>query len=425
MNRYKSIEDRQQLSLVPMCLDDRVAPDNVVRAIDAIVDNMDILSMGFAYSETKETGRKPYSPVDMFKLYTYSYFNGIRSSRKIERECSRNIEVMWLINSLKPDFKTIADFRKNNKTHIKQAFRKFSMICDELGLIGKEIVAVDGSKFRANNGRKAYHTEKKIQKTIEYYTETAEQYISLLDRCDKEESDHKEIKLNRAEIESKIKGIQERISELNDLESQVKENGPIYITDPDSRLMRMNNNGGDICHNVQIAVDDKNHLVVAVDVTSEPVDKQQFHNITSQAKQELGVDSIIAIADKGYYSASEFAKCKLDNIIPIVSKADHSHMAASKGYGKQKFEYDEENDGYICPQGQLLKAYKPRKENAKYAGHKRYQNYQACSTCPVKDKCTINKQGRTIRTDHFKDLQMKWIDVLLKMQKCTKSVSAL
>ena len=193
--------------MMPMCLDDRVAPDNVVRAIDAIVDNMDILSMGFAYSETKETGRKPYSPVDMFKLYTYSYFNGIRSSRKIERECSRNIEVMWLINSLKPDFKTIADFRKNNKTYIKQAFRKFSMICDELGLIGKEIVAVDGSKFRANNGRKAYHTEKKIQKTIEYYTETAEQYISLLDRCDKEESDHKEIKLNRAEIESKIKGI--------------------------------------------------------------------------------------------------------------------------------------------------------------------------------------------------------------------------
>lgn len=156
-----------------------------------------------------------------------------------------------------------------------------------------------------------------------------------------------------------------------------------------------------LCHNVQIAVDDKNHLVVAVDVTSEPVDKQQFHNITSQAKEELGVDQIIAIADKGYYSASEFAKCKEDNIIPIVSKADHSHMAATIGYGKSQFKYDEENDGYICPQGHILRAYKSRKENAKYADHNRYTNSGACSNCPVRDKCTTNKDGRIIHDRPF------------------------
>jgi hypothetical protein len=308
---------------------------------------------------------------------------------------------MWLVNEIKPDFKTIADFRKDNKKQIKLAFRKFSMLCDELGLIGKDIIAVDGSKFRANNGRKAYHTEKKLQKTIEYYTETAEKYISLLDSCDSEEFESQGTKLTRDEIESKIKGIQERLSELDALEKQVKENGPLYITDPDSRQMRMNNNGGDICHNVQIAVDDKNHLLVAVDVTSEPVDKQQFHNIALQAKEELGVDQITAIADKGYYSASEFAKCKEDNIIPIVSKADHSHMAATTGFGKSQFKYDEENDGYICPQGNILKPYKTRKANAKYADHKRYTNPEACSDCPVKDKCTINKDGRTIHDRPF------------------------
>ena len=401
MSRYVSGENRDQLNIFPMCLDEMITGDNVVRAIDAIVDNMDIFSIGFTHSETKETGRKPYSPVDLFKLYTYSYFNGIRSSRKIEKECYRNIEVMWLINELKPDFKTIADFRKNNKKPIKLAFSRFSLLCDELGLIGKEIIAVDGSKFRANNGRKAYHTEKKLQKTIEYYTEAAEKYISLLDNWDSEECESQSIKLSRTDIESKIKGIQDRLSELNALEKQVKENGPIYITDPDSRLMRMNNNGADICHNVQIAVDDKNHLVVAVDVTSEPVDKQQFHNITSQAKEELGVDQIIAIADKGYYSASEFAKCKEDNIIPIVSKANHSHMAATIGYGKSQFKYDEENDGYICPQGHVLKAYKSRKENAKYADHNRYTNSGACSNCPVRDKCTTNKDGRTIHDRPF------------------------
>jgi transposase len=190
MKRYASVGNREQISLLPMCLDNMIAEDNVVRAIDAIVDNIDIPSLGFTHSETAVTGRKPYNPVDMFKLYIYSYFNGIRSSRKIEKECFRNIEVMWIINELKPDFKTISDFRKDNKKQIKLAFSKFSMICDELGLISKEIVAIDGSKFRANNGRTAYYTKNKLDKMLEHYAESAEKYIRLLDACDKQESDN-------------------------------------------------------------------------------------------------------------------------------------------------------------------------------------------------------------------------------------------
>lgn len=389
------------MSIFPMCLDDMIGPDSEVRAIDVIVDSMDIQSIGFVYSETKETGRKPYNPVDMFKLYTYSYFNGIRSSRKIERECYRNIEVFWLINELKPDFKTIADFRKNNKKQIKQAYSRFSMICDELGLIGKEMVAVDGSKFRASNSRMAYHSENKLQKKIEHYNKTAEQYLSLLDSSDTQENNYGTSKLSRTEIEAKVEGINKRLVELETLKQQVKETGSLYTTDPDSRMMKTNNNGCDICHNVQVAVDDKNHLVVAVDVTSDPVDKEQLHNISLQAKEELGVDMLTVIADKGYYSASEFVKCKEDNIIPIVSKADHSHMAATKEYGKSQFKYDGVNDGYICPQGHLLKAYTSRKENAKYPGYKRYHNSAACSLCKAKDKCSDSEKGRTIQDRPF------------------------
>jgi transposase len=401
MARYVSSDDRNQIEMQPMCLDDLISPNCEVRALDAIVDNMGIPSMGFIHSETKDTGRKPYDPVDLFKLYVYSYFNGIRSSRKIERECYRNIEVMWLVNGLRPDFKTIADFRKDNKKQIKQAFRKFSMICDELGLVGKEMIAVDGSKFRASNSRLAYHSEKKIQKKIEHYNMMTEQYLTLLDSCDQDEKDSQSAVPDRAEIESKISNITRRLAELDALKEHVQEHGTVYATDPDARMMQMNNKGCDICHNVQIAVDEKAHIVVAVDVTSEPVDKEQLHSMSLQAKEELGVDTITVIADKGYYSASQFAKCKDDNIIPIVSKADHSNTAATRGFGKQQFKYDEATDGYICPEGYLLKPYQPKKENAKYKGIRRYRNYEACAQCKSRSKCSLGVEGRTIQDREF------------------------
>ena len=401
MRRYITGEDRNQLELQPMCLDELIPENCEVRALDAIVGNMSIPTMGFIHAETKETGRKPYDPVDLFKLYVYSYFNGIRSSRKIERECHRNMEVMWLVNGLRPDFKTIADFRKDNKKAIKQAFRKFSMICDELGLVGKEMVAIDGSKFRASNSRLAYHSEKKIQKKIEHYNKLAEQYMTLLDSCDQQEKDDHAAIPDRAEIESKISSINRRLVELDGLREHVQEHGTVYSTDPDARMMQMNNKGCDICHNVQIAVDEKAHIVVAVDVTSEPVDKEQLHSMSMQAKEELAVDTITVIADKGYYSALQFAKCKDDNIIPIVSKADHSHMAATRGYGKQHFTYDEAADGYICPEGHLLSPCRPTKENPKYKGIRRYRNVEACAQCKSRDKCSSGVEGRTIQDREF------------------------
>lgn len=230
-----------------------------MRAIDAIVESMEILTLDFKYSETASTGRKPYSPIDMFKLYTYSYFNGIRSSRKIERECSRNIELMWLISNLAPDFKTIADFRKNNREAIKKAFSKFSMICDSLGLISKEMVAVDGSKFRANNSSDQYCTAKKTAKKIEHYEEQAKKYLVLLDANDEQEKEKPPPSFNKRDLKQKLDGIQKRISELKELQAEIEENGDIALIDPDSKMMQVKNSGREVSHNVQIAVDSKNH----------------------------------------------------------------------------------------------------------------------------------------------------------------------
>ena len=336
MSRYVEGENRNQISMEPLCLDEMIGSDNPVRAIELIVEKMGIGTLGFKYGETKETGRKPYNPEDMFKLYAYSYYNGIRSSRKIERECYRNIEVMWLIGELKPDHKTIANFRKDNKSAIKAAFRRFTMICGELGLISKEIVAVDGSKFRASNGRMAYHSKGKIAEKMKYYEEAAEKYMNLLEQCDIEETNTAANGMKRQELEEKLEKIQKRVAELEKWSKRVEAEGTIYLTDADSRLMRTHNGGGDIGHNVEIAVEEKNHFIVATDVTSEAVDYGQLHNISSQAKEELGVDELTAIADRGFYSGAEFKKCKEDGIQVIAPKPDRRN--AEQGLHKEQFQ---------------------------------------------------------------------------------------
>ena len=392
MNRYVQSEDRNQLSIEPLCFDDLITENNPVRAIEMIVESMDIPQLGFVYAKTKDTGRKPYSPEDQFKLYAYSYYNGIRSSRKIERECHRNIEVMWLIGGLKPDHKTIANFRKDNKNAIKAAFRQFSLICAELGLISREVVAVDGSKFRACNGRMRYHSKGKIAEKLQHYNEAAEKYLNLLEQSDREENEAPPAQYSRDELKEKLGKIQKRVQELEAIQERVEAEGTIYLTDSDARLMRNHNGGGDISHNVQIAVEAANHFVVAVDVTSEAVDYAQLHNISSQAKEELGAEELIAIADKGYYAGEQFAKCKEDHIRPI---APHPEKGGSqeRGYTKGHFIYEAETDAYRCPQGQMLA--QPAQKRANRKGN-RYYNRVVCANCPAKEKCSPSTPYRTI-----------------------------
>jgi transposase len=412
MSRYVEKENREQLRLEALCFDEMIAEDNPVRAIDMIVEQMGIPTLGFKYSETKVTGRKPYNPKDMFKLYAYSYFNGIRSSRKIERETHRNIELMWLVGELKPDHKTIANFRKDNKKAIKASFRRFTMICDELGLISKEIVAVDGSKFRACNGRMKYHSKGKIAEKLAHHHESIEKYINLLEQCDNEENKTSPTQYTREELKAKLEKVQNRVAELEKMQEVVEAEGTIYLSDPDARLMRTHNGGGDISHNVQTAVDVKNHFVVAVDVTSEAVDYGQLHNISSQAKEELGVDELTSIADKGYYSGEQFFKCKQDNIHPI---APHPNKGGGqeKGYTKGYFHYDKEMDAYRCPQGQFLS--QPKQRTANRRGD-RYYNAEACAVCAFKARCTPKTPYRTIVRGEY-DSYSEEVDALTKEKK--------
>lgn len=401
MERYKHMADRNQMQLAPMCLDDLIAPDAEVRALELIVERMGIPTLGFTHSITKQTGRMPYSPVDMFKLYAYSYYNGIRSSRKMERECHRNIELMWLIGELKPDFKTIADFRKDNKDAIQKAFARFSQICCELGLVSREMVAVDGSKFRASNSRAAYYSKKNIVRKLADQEKAAKKYLELLNANDEDETGTP--RLSRDEILKKLDQLEQRRKKLDALQEIVQEVGSISETDPDSRLMKCSNKGVDICYNTQTAVEMENHLVVAVDVTNQPTDKEQLHSMAVQAKQALQAENLTVVADKGYYSASQFAACEKDGISPIVSRAHHPNATNPWAYGKELFRYDEEKGGYICPEGHLFLPFKSR-ASSKHQGFKYYRNKEACDSCKVREKCTPSKVGRTIEDRPHQDI---------------------
>lgn len=235
-----------QYSLIPTCYDEMISEDNPVRVLEVFVDNLDLKKLEFKNANRDKTiaGRPSYNPKDLLKLYLYGYFNGIRSSRKLAKECERNIEVFWLINELKPDF------RKNNITNMKKVFKEFSILCDSLNLIGKEIVAIDGSKFRANNGRKKNYAKGKVDKQIKYYEENIDKYIEILDKEDYEEKENK-VKIDKQELKKKIEEAKKRVNELEEIKKEIEQKGEISITDPDSRHMKTNNNGTNISHNVQ------------------------------------------------------------------------------------------------------------------------------------------------------------------------------
>jgi transposase len=297
---------------------------------------------------------------------------------------------MWLIGNLRPDFKTIANFRHDNKSKIKSAFQAFSVICDQLGMIGKEIVAVDGSKFRACNSREAYYSKKKIDEKLAHYNKSAAEYLKLLDACDGSEPDNP--KFTKDELIQKLDKINTRVAELTVIREDVLENGNICETDTDSRMMKTANSGADICHNIQIAVDNKSHIVVAVDVTSQAIDKEQLYNMSAQAKANMEVQTLTVVADKGYYSASQFKECSESGIVPIVPKNIYGRVPSDE-FEKTAFTYDDEKGGYICPMGVLLSPFKATSKTSNYV---KYANSSACKQCQERSKCTSGKY-RTVQ----------------------------
>lgn len=390
---YVEGESREQRVLFPEALDEYITEDNVVRFIDAFVDGLEMEELGFNRTAAKETGRPPYDPRDLLKLYIYGYVNRIRTGRTLERECHRNVELMWLMRKLRPDFKTITDFRKDNRQAFRGVFRQFVMVCKGLGLLGGEWVAVDGSKFKAVNSGERNFTRKKLERRLKELDHKVERYLDEMDRSDREESDPPR---DKEELKQKIEKLKERKGRYEELLRELNATGQrqVSLTDPDSRAMALTPRG-EVSYNVQTAVDSKYHLIVAQEVTNEGLDNHQLFSMTHRAKEILGQREIDCVADMGYYSHEEFQNCEAAGIKVYVAKPLNSKNTAHGLFGKEKFVYEPESDCYVCPNQERLTF---RFQSREYKNKKfRYYWTLACLSCPIKSQCTTNKKFRRIK----------------------------
>jgi transposase len=392
--RYKEGHSREQVLIFPEVIDDYVSKDNPVRFIDSFIDVFDMIKLGFTHSQTCKTGCKPYNPKDLLKLYIYGYVNQIRSSRKLEKESHRNIEVIWLLRKLQPDHKTISDFRKDNSRSLKKVFRQFVMLCKGWGLYGNELVAIDGSKFKANNHNSRCFTMQKIKKTLKEINEKIEGYLRELDETDEfEESNNSDTKLESAKLQENIDQLKETQTKYKQYEKMLKESGEkqISLTDPDSRLMMVKKGGKDVCFNVQTAIDSKHKLVADFDATNEGNDLNQLSKMSEKTKETLEVEELEVVADKGYFNREEIKKCEENNVKCYVPQPRKSHNRKKGLFTDKDFVYDHERDCYICPAGEVLHptTYRKSREENIYTTRK-------CLTCSLKSKCTKNKYRRRI-----------------------------
>src|SRR6266542_1635485 len=390
--------DRGQSTLFPALLDDYVAEDNPVRAVDVFVDGLDLDKLGFVGVQPLDTGRPGYHPRMMLKLYIYGYLNRVPSSRRLERECQRNIEMIWLTGQLAPDFKTIADFRKDNGKAIREVCREFVALCRKLDLLSAASVAIDGSKFKAVNARDKNFTEAKMKRRLERIDESIARYLSQLETADRHGDAVPEAKTTR--LQSKIEKLKEEIVRLNAINAEMikSEDKQVSLTDPDARSMATSGKDtGIVGYNVQIAVDTQHHLIVAHEVTNAGTDRHQLSNIAEQARTEMGVETLDAVADRGYYASEEIRACEEAGITVTLPKPMTSNSKAAGRFGKQDFRYVAAEDVYVCPAGQRL-AYSFTTED-KGLVLRRYWT-KACQSCAIKHSCTTSKERLISRWEH-------------------------
>ncbi len=390
--RYIKGEDRDQAILFPEKINDYIEQNNPVRFIDAFVDSLDMSEMAFTHSQPKKTGRKPYNPADLLKLYIYGYMNKVRSSRELEKVCHRNVEVIWLLRKLAPDFKTIADFRKDNGKAIKKVCREFILECKTMNLLSSSLVGIDGSKFRAVNANKKNYSKSKLKKLIEKIDRQIQEYLKAVKEQDEEEVDVKE--LSKAELQEKIAQLKAKSDRYDKMIKKMDENGQtqISLTDPDSRMMK-NQQNREVCYNSQIAVDDKYKLIVAHEVCNDINDYKQLYNMSSKAKESLGVESIRVLADKGYFKKEEVKRCYDDNIDCCVPEQRKSQNRRRGLYTDKDFFYDVSEDAYICPAGKKLKY---KYTVTKYNKRQRVYQTKLCKGCKLRRRCTTAKYGRSV-----------------------------
>lgn len=390
---------REQLILFPESLDEYIAQDKPVRFIDAWVDSLDLSVLGFADTVPAETGRPGYDPRLLLKLYLYGYLNRVRSSRKLEQECQRNVEVMWLLGKLAPGHKTIADFRKDNLSAFKATFKAFCLLCRELELFGGELMAIDGSKFKAVNSAKRNFSPDQVKEYLAQIEERLASYLQELDQADQSEGAAQPSKLSAPELQAKIERLKTRQTKYQSYLKRMEDSGQsqLSLTDPDSRAMPKSPKAP-VAYNVQSVVDSKQHLIVAQDVINEVTDRDQLSPMALAGKQMLAVEQVKAVADKGYSHGKELKACLEAGIEPYVARPDTWANTKLGLFGKELFVYDPETDTYTCPAGATLAF---RSDTIEKERHIRYYKTSACHKCPLKEKCTRNKEGRRIT---------RWVD---------------
>jgi len=399
MKRYIEGVDRGQSTLFPACLEDWVDEANPVRVIDVFVDELDLGGLGFGRAEPEATGRPGYHPSVLLKLYIYGYLNRVQSSRRLEREAGRNVEVMWLTNRLMPDHKTIADFRKDNGAAIRKVCSQFVALCRQLGLFAASGVAVDGSKFKAVNNRDRNFTAAKMQRRMEQIDKSVARYLDQLDSADREEPSQART-TKTARLTEKIAKLKEEMQRLKALEAQrlATPDQQISLTDPDSRSMATSGRGsGVVGYNVQAAVDTKHHLIVAHEVTNVGSDRSQLTDISNKAKAVLEVERLEVVADRGYFNSEEILACEEAGITVTLPKPLTSGAKAQGRFGKQDFRYLADEDVYLCPAGERLTYRFTSEEHGLIL--RRYWT-TACPTCAIRDRCTTGKERRISRWEH-------------------------
>jgi len=403
MSHHIKGQGRYQVTLFPEALDDYVAEDNPVRVIDAFVNEIDLDIMGFNRVHAKQTGRPGYHPATLLKLYIYGYLNRIQSSRRLEKETQRNVELMWLLERLTPDFKTIADFRKDNGKGIKNVCRQFVELCRQMNMFTDAVVAIDGSKFKAVNAKKNNFTPQKAKDHIARIEASISEYLAKLDATDSDQVSEKQTQ----SMHDKLAWLKNRLQELKQIEEDVNKHGDkqLSVTDPDARLMKTDNMNRQVCYNVQSAVDTKHHLIVSHDII-QTTDRGNLTLVAEHAQRALRKKDITVIADKGYFSRLDIKATQDLGMTALVPQVDTSGSKTKGIFNKSLFRYDKSRDIYICPVGKEL----PHRRNVidKGVEQKVYANHIACRDCHVRSQCTHAKVGprRMHRWVHEDDIDV-------------------
>jgi transposase len=400
MGRFVEGADRSQTTLLPECLDDFIAEDNPVRIIDAFVEELELSSLGFYGATPATTGRPSYHPAALLKIYIYGYLNRVQSSRRLERECQRNVELMWLTGRLAPDFKTIAEFRRSNGEGIRNVCRRFVVICRDLKLFTQAAVAIDSSKFKAVNSRDNNFTPNKIEKRQQQIEQSIQRYLDALDTADRTQPAEVEAKTER--LREKIETLREQMRDLDRAAELLKDlpEKQVSLTDPDSRSMISQAKGtGVVGYNVQVAVDTRHHLIVTHEVTNIGNDRMQLSPMAKAARDAMGKKKIKALADRGYFSAPEIKACDDAGIAAMVPKSLTSSARADGRFDRADFVYIAEDDQYRCPAGQRA-AYRFSSVERDNPMTLRTYWSSACPSCPMKSQCTPADYRRIRRWEH-------------------------